>query len=318
MRGLALRLPDPTTVIDIAAEADRAGVESVWLQSDPRISADPLSLIAGLAARTQRLRFATAVLPTWPRHPVAVAQQVLAIEAIAPGRLTVGVGPSTAAAMRPFGVDYRKPATQLREYLQVLRGLLRQGQVDFQGEFIRARARIARPIPVPVLASALQPGAFELCGEFADGAITWLCPVDYVREQGLPALARGAARAASGETRGAEDASGPRGPRLVLHVPVCRSSDPDVVLEAATQTFGPYTQYQFYREMFQAAGHPSGDEPRFTPQLADALVVSGSDEEILRRLDDLETQGVTDLMITPIGVTSPEEATRDAIPLLAH
>ncbi len=305
MRGLAIRIPDPATVIDLAMEADRAGVESVWLQSD-RISADPLSFIAGLASRTERLKFATAVVPTWPRHPVVLTQQVMAIEALAPGRFTLGIGPSTAGAMRPFGVEFRKPATQLREYLQVLRSLLHEGQVDFQGEFVRARARIAAPLQTPVLASALQAGTFEACGEFADGAITWLCPVDYVRSEGVPALARGAARA--GREPG----------RIALHVPLCRSSDPEVVTTAATQVFGPYTQYQFYKDMFQAAGHPSGDEPRFTPELASALVVSGTDEEILERLDSLEAGGVTDLMITPIGLGTAEEATRDALPLLAR
>ncbi len=207
--------------------------------------------------------------------------------------------------MRTFGADFRRPLAQLREYIEVLRGALHEGTVEVSGEFIRARARFMTSPRTPVMASALQGGAFELCGELADGAITWVCPPDYVQQYGLPAMERGAASAGR-----------PR-PPIVLHVPVCRSTDRARVIQAASAMFGAYTQYQFYRDMFAAAGHPPSGEPRFSPELVDALILYGTDDEIRTRLFALGER-FEHLMVSPIPTDDPAQAIRDGIQLLAE
>ena len=78
---------------------------------------------------------------------------------IAPGRFRLGIGPSTAAGMEPlYGIKYRRPMKNLREYLTTLRTLLHEGRVKYEGEFVQALARLSRTAPVPVMASALSPG----------------------------------------------------------------------------------------------------------------------------------------------------------------
>jgi len=284
--GVVIQTPDAGAALGMIAEAERAGIPAAWMTTGGT-QADALTLFAGAAARTERILLGSAIIPTWPRNPVFIAQQVQAIEAVAPGRLRLGIGPSTEAAMRPFGVDFRSPLTQLREYLVVLRSLLHEGSVDFTGKLVRARARIAKPLPTPVMASALQEGAFALCGELADGAISWVCPWSYVRDRALPALREGAERA------------GREAPPLIMHVPVCVSEDAQAVREAAQRQVGMYARFQFYNDMFRTAGHPDASEG-LSQSLVDDLVIYGSEEQVAEGLRRRAAEGFGEVMAMPL------------------
>lgn len=284
--GIALQPRDSASALEAIVQAERAGVPAVWLTTGGT-AADAITTFAAAAMRTERILLGSAIIPTWPRNPVFIAQQVIAIEAIAPGRLRLGLGPSTKAAMRAFGVDFRSPLTQLREYLTVLRELLHEGAVDFTGTLVRARARIAEPVQTPVMASALQPRAFELCGELSDGALTWVCPPQYLVEQALPALQRGAEQA------------GRETPPMVMHVPICISDDPQAVQQAAQRQVGTYPRFQFYQEMFAAAGYPDATEG-LSMDLVDSLVAHGSEQQVATRLLELLDMGMDEVMAMPL------------------
>lgn len=189
--------------------------------------------------------------------------------------------------MRPFGVDFRTPLTQLREYLTVLRALLHEGSVDFSGALVRARARIARPLATPVLASALQEGAFDLCGRMADGAISWVCPWTYIRDRAWPALRRGA------------EAAGRPAPPLVMHVPICVSEDGEAVRAAAQRQIGMYARFQFYNQMFRDAGHPDAADG-LSQSLVDDLVIYGDEVTVAERLRERAAEGFGEVMAMPL------------------
>src|SRR4051812_24447567 len=135
--GMVIQSPDAAGAVDLIVEAEKLGIPAAWMTTGGT-QADAITLFAGAAVRTDRILLGSAIIPTWPRNPVFIAQQVQAVEALAPGRLRLGLGPSTAAAMRPFGVEFSAPLTQLREYMTVLRALLHEGTVDFSGKFVRA------------------------------------------------------------------------------------------------------------------------------------------------------------------------------------
>src|SRR5579883_482911 len=284
--GIVLQAFAPAAALDLVVEAERLGIPAAWMTTGG-IQPDALTLFAGLATRTERIVLGTAIIPTWPRNPVFIAQQVLAVEGLAPGRLNLGIGPSTEAAMRPFGVPFRTPMRQLREYLTVLRTLLHEGAVDFSGTLVRARARLAGTVQTPVMASALQEGAFATCGELADGAISWVCPWRYIREHALPAV-RQAAAAAGRET-----------PPVVLHVPICVEEDPAAVRAAAQRQIGAYGRFQFYNAMFRTAGYPDAADG-YSQELIDDLVISGSEADVARRLRERAAEGFGEVMAMPL------------------
>jgi F420-dependent oxidoreductase-like protein len=287
MIGVYVTSNDARQAVESIKLAEERGVPAVWL-TQAGVAPDSIAVLAAAAAVTQRIKLGTSIIPTWPRPPVLMAQQALALAQLAPGRFRLGIGPSTPAGMEPlYGVTYRRPMTNLREYLQVLRALLHEGRVDFQGKMVRARARIAGPVDVPVMASALSPGAFRACGELAEGAISWMCPWPYLRDTALPALREGAAAAARTP------------PPLIAHVPVCLSSDLGQVKQAVQEQVGRYGTFPVYQAMFAAAGFP--DVATALPDaLIDSLVASGSEQEVAARLQSLLAEGAGEVLAHPI------------------
>lgn len=282
--GMVVQPDETSATLEMIKMADHARVDTVWLTAG-RLRPDALTIMAAASQTTSRVQLGTAVIPIWPRHPLALAQQVKALESLAPGRIRLGVGPSTAAAMSPYGADFRRPLRHLREYVNVLRTLFRTGRVDFRGEFLRAKGSIPDPLPTPVLASALGEGAFRFCGEVTDGAITWVCPPRYVKSTGLQALNSGAA------------SMNRNSPPVVLCVPTLISEDTRAVKQAAQQHIAMYTRFQYYREMFTKAGYPPGDGP-LPGALVNELVVHGSVEEVATRLWDLASW--CEVMVFPL------------------
>src|SRR5579884_3019053 len=103
----------------VAAEA--AGVRQVWMtQSTP--APDTLIIFGAAAVQTSSVRMGTAIVPIYPRNPLALAQQALALGYLAPDRLQLGVGPSHRPVMEGvYGIPMTAPLEHLREYVTVLR-----------------------------------------------------------------------------------------------------------------------------------------------------------------------------------------------------
>src|SRR5689334_3454210 len=118
-----------TTVDEVVAQAERAaaaGFESAWTANIFGVDAIMVLAIAGRAV--PGLHLGTAVVPTYPRHPHAMAQQAMTAWDATNGRFTLGIGLSHQIVIETmFGLSFDKPAVHMREYLSVLLPLLRQG-----------------------------------------------------------------------------------------------------------------------------------------------------------------------------------------------
>lgn len=286
--GVAIQAPDARAFVDQVALAERLGVPTAWSTIGGAGGADTLTTYAVALARTERIKVGTAIVQTWPKHPIAIAQQALALEQLSPGRLILGVGPAHEPAMvRTYGVRWHRPLTQLREYLTVLRALLHEGRVDFEGEHVTARTEFREPPRTPIMASALRPASFALCGELADGAISWMCPRSYLLEQALPALAEGARKA------------GRAAPPLVAHVPVAVTTDRPRARALARERLGNYGRVPFYLAMFAQAGFGDASEG-YSDELLDDLVVSGTEDEVAERLRGYLDAGLGQVLAHPV------------------
>src|SRR5205823_8439701 len=91
--GVALRGVDAGGTLELIVGAEAAGVEAAWLTTGGA-GPDGLTVLAAAAARTSRIRLGTAITPTYPRQPLALAEQALRLGTIAPRRFVLGVGPS--------------------------------------------------------------------------------------------------------------------------------------------------------------------------------------------------------------------------------
>jgi F420-dependent oxidoreductase-like protein len=307
--GFVFRRADPLAFVAAIREAEQAGLQTAWT-TQGGLMPDALAMLSVAAAQTGRIGLGTAVVPTYPRHPTALASQALVVSRLAGDRFRLGIGPSHRPTMQDlFGLVMTRPLEHLREYLTVLRALLWQGQVDFDGAHFRVHARLpagVTPPRTPLLISALRTGAFRLAGELADGAISWMCPVPYLVTSARRALQEGAA------------AAGRAVPTLVGHVPVALHEDGERTRAAARQQLASYARLPFYAGMFRDAGYPVGEDGSLPEALLDELVVSGSEARVAARLREIQAAGVDELIVTPVAVADAEAEERALVRLLGQ
>ncbi len=125
--GVSISAADAPMLLDIVREAEAAGVEQLWMTQTP-VSVDSLTVYAVALAQTSRVRLGTSIVPTYPRHPLALAQQAATATAFGPGRLRLGIGPSHRPAIEStYGLKMEAPLGHLREYVAILRAALWEG-----------------------------------------------------------------------------------------------------------------------------------------------------------------------------------------------
>lgn len=296
--GLVIPWDSTGQLIERVQRAEQRGVPTIWSTAGGP-SSDTVGGLTAVAAVTDQVVLGTAVTPVYGRHPITLAAEAQAINDLAPSRVRLGIGSSHRPIIEDmYGIPMVKPLAYLREYLTILRGLLWEGKVDLQGEFFRVTSELPDPatpprIPLPV--SALRRNAFVLAGELADGAITWVTPIDYIVQTGIPAMQEGADRA------------GRERPPVIAHVPVAVSTDRAAARNAFRAQFPIYPKLPFYAAMFADAGFPVTDEAEMSDALVDELAVSGDPAEIRARLETIRDRGIDELLISHVPVADEAE-----------
>ncbi len=294
--GVVISAPDSAGVLAGIEQAEQLGIPAAWLTTGG-VGLDALTLFAAAAVRTSRIRLGTSIIPTFPRHPLVVVQQVQVLAQLAPGRFRLGLGPSHRPIMEgTFGLDFHAPLGHLREYVHIVKTLLHRGSIDFDGRYYRAHGQIRAPLEVPVMASALQRKSFEFCGAEADGAISWVCPAAYLRDVALPAMQTAAAQAERPV------------PPLLAHAPVCVHDNAEEVRAAARQQLANYVRLPFYIRMLTAAGFPEAAQGAWTDAMIEAVVLSGKESQVAERLQALLDLGATEILVSPVAAGGDQQA----------
>ncbi|MAQ08576.1 MAG: LLM class F420-dependent oxidoreductase, partial [Gammaproteobacteria bacterium] len=186
-------------VVENAKAAELEGFSSLWMANI--FGLDAITTLAIIGQATKSILLGTAVTPTYPRHPTALAQQALTTGAACQGRFTLGIGLSHQVVIENMlGLSYSKPARHMREYLAVLLPLLRGETVSHQGELYQVnQIKLAMPgqTEVPTLVAALGPVMLKLAGQQAQGTITWMTGPKTLEKHIIPTI--NAAAAAAGK-----------------------------------------------------------------------------------------------------------------------
>lgn len=305
--GLHMAARDGKGAVDQIVAAEQAGIDVAWMTCGG-VAPDPLAVFSAAALRTDRIDFGTCIIPTFPRHPMALAQAAIVVDSLAPGRLRLGVGPSHEPAMRAtWGLDFTRPLEHLREYVTILNASFQDGKVDFAGKRLHAHAEFAGTAAIRVMVSALRHNAFALAGELTEGGISWVTPPEHIRDVAIPALEEGAAKAGRSNV-----------PPAVVHVPIIVSTDADAVLEQARAQMGFYQRLPFYQAMWLEAGYEDAAGTEFTRTMCDALVVSGSEQQVAERIRALPSFGASEIIAMPLLLQNDREARGRTIGLLGE
>jgi len=266
-----------------------AGFASAWVAQ--LFGYDALTLLAVGGREVPDIELGTAVVPTYPRHPLMLASQALTAQGACGGRLVLGIGLSHQVVIEGmFGYSYDRPARHMREYLSVLLPLLRGEQVSFQGETLKAMTLgpldVKGVAPPPVLLAALAPTMLKLAGSLTDGTVTWMAGPATVAEHIVPSITRAAEVAGRGP------------PRVAVGLPVCITNARDEARERAGRTFVVYGQLPSYRAMLdrEGAGGPQD------------VAIVGDEAEVVAQIGRIADGGATDFMGAPFG--TPEERGR--------
>ena len=283
-------------VIAEARDAEASGYSSYWA---PQIFGhDALTVLAIVGREVPRIELGTSVVPTYPRHPMALAQQCLTVNASTGGRLCLGIGLSHQIVIEQMmGMSFDKPVRHMREYLDVLGPMSRGETVHADGEVYRVHGavNVNGGSPFPIVVAALGPQMLKVAAERADGTITWCTGPKTLGEHTIPTI-----------VAAAEAARRPA-PRIVAALPVCVTSEVAAAHERAAEVFAIYGQLPSYRAMLDREGAAGP---------ADIAIV-GSAEEVVDRVGALADIGVTDFAAVSFP-GSPDEAhdTRDALAAL--
>jgi F420-dependent oxidoreductase-like protein len=289
-------------VIEAVREVAEAGVRRAWVPQVFGIEA--LTAIAVAGREVPDIELGTAVVPTYPRHPLILAGQALTTSAAlgGDGRLHLGIGLSHQLVIEGMlGMAFEKPAVHMREYLSALRPALDGQPVDVQGETLRATTLMG-PIkvddagPVPILVAALGPALLRVAGELADGTLTWMAAPEVIGERIAPSI-----------TAAAEAAARPR-PRVGVGLPVSVTNDVERALERSDSTYAIYGTLPSYKRLLDEAGldGPAG------------VVIAGDEDEVARRIRALADVGATEFLAAPIGNRAERRETLRVLGALAR
>jgi F420-dependent oxidoreductase-like protein len=268
--------------VEAVVEAEQDGFDGIWFGQI--FGPDVLTVIAMAGQKTSRIELGTSVVPTYPRHPVVMAQQALTAQAAAGGRFNLGIGLSHKPVIEGmWGMSYERPAVHMREYLSVLRPLLKEGRVSFNGEFFRVSAtvQVVAPEPPPVLIAALAPVMLRLAGELADGTVTFMVGRKTLETHIVPRI------------NSAAEAAGRAGPRVVVALPVAVTDDVDGARERAARSFQVYGALPNYQRMLNIEGAAGPAE----------VAIVGNEREVEGQLREIAAAGATDYLadMFPVG-----------------
>ncbi|MDQ3176923.1 MAG: LLM class flavin-dependent oxidoreductase [Actinomycetota bacterium] len=204
MTRMALYLQDAHSfaeAIEHARYAEERGFEAVW-QADSRLVREASVPMAAIAASTEALKVGSGVIDIWTRNPARLASLFATLDDLAPGRVLAGLGAWWEPLATKVGIDRTKPLTAMREVVTVVRALLANETVTFDGEFVHLdgveldyvyQERRAKDVPIYIGATGMK--MMELTGEIADGVVlNYLVSPAYNRTA-MEHLAIGAERA---------------------------------------------------------------------------------------------------------------------------
>jgi alkanesulfonate monooxygenase SsuD/methylene tetrahydromethanopterin reductase-like flavin-dependent oxidoreductase (luciferase family) len=285
--------------LDRVKLADGLGYDAIY--TTHIAGRDSLTVLMAYAAASGRARLGTGVVPIFSRTPATMAQTAATIDEYSQGRMVLGLGVSHRVTVENWhGQKITKPVTQMREYLQGVRAILRAEEPP-DSEFFPTKFAFmgysARP-DLPIYVAALSPNMIKLAGELADGVMLWLCGPTYIESTVIPALREGVE--ASGRSFDDYD--------VVAAVPIALTDDPEAAKATFRQDLIPYASLPFYRTMLEAsgfaddlaefdAGMADGDVERAKAGLSDAMIAElagiGGRDDVHAAIRRYQDAGVT-------------------------
>lgn len=290
--GMSLTEPPSGSLDELADSIRRAaddGFASAWMANI--FGLDALTALAVAGSRVPGIEVGTAVVPTYGRHPLTMAQQAVTTDLATDGRLALGIGLSHQVVIEGmFGLSFDKPARHMKEYLSVLLPLLREGSVSFRGDTMSTSAgmSVRATRTIPVLLAAMAPRMLHLAGAVADGTVLWMTGPKTVASHVVPRLNEAA------------EAAGREPPRVVCVLPICVTDDEGAARARAARVFAVYDTLPSYKAMLDKEGAAGPGD----------VAIVGDEASVRQQVEELAGAGVTDFVAGSFGQGEDAARTR--------
>jgi probable F420-dependent oxidoreductase len=301
------------TALQRVETAERLAYESVYITHIA--GRDSVTTLTAYAARSERVRLGTGVMPIYSRTPVATAQSFATLDEFSGGRAVIGLGVSHRPVVEAwYGQAIEKPLREMREYVGVVRAILR-GEDPPEGDRFRSAFHFMGFAPrpdIPIYLAGLSPGMLRLAGEIADGLVLWLCTPDYIEDVVVPTVGREI--------------------DIVAAVPSAVTSTPDEARSRLREELIPYFSLPFYRAMLERSGYddeiagfdrgmseggPDAAMAAISDRFLDALAAVGSAEEAAASVRRYAEAGASSPCVSAIPKTD-FDATLEALAGCLH
>ncbi len=175
--GLSGQDMTPLEVVECCKLADQLGYHSFWLSEGH--GGDQFTTLTACALATDNIKLGTSIISVYVRSAPTIAMAAACLDHFSNGRFILGLGSSHKVQVEgEHGIPYTLPVTRLREYIDVIRALLRDGKVSYKGKALDiGNFDLWFPTlnpEVPIYAAAVFDKMLRVCGEITDGTIlTW-------------------------------------------------------------------------------------------------------------------------------------------------
>lgn len=306
MSRVGVRLPQPheepaqDTVTEYAKLADREGIDSVWFSES--YGRNQVPGLTQAAAETDSVNIGAGVINIYSRSPALVAMTAADLAERSDGRFVLGLGASGPAVIENFhGIPFESPLRRTREYIEIVREYLSGDRIEYDGSIFELSGFALDPeceYDVPIYTAALGETNRRLTGEFADGWLPFLVPLD-----GLPAALEAVEEGASRQDRSLSDIT------VSPFVITCVSSDdPEKARNIGRKQFSFYVSAmgEYYYRVVSEQGYAdeadairsawndgNHDQARanVTEDVLDAFTLTGSPEAVRDRLEQYYDAG---------------------------
>ncbi len=265
--------PNLNTLVSNIEKAETSGFSSYWIAQTGLV--DALTVFAVAAASTSSIELGTAVIPTWNRHPQALAAQALTTQAATGGRTVLGIGLAHKLSVEgQWKMKWEKPIRHMLDYLGVLEEMLATGKSSYEGEVWSYVGEAVRPTenPPKVMLAALGDQMLKIAGKRTDGTILWCVGPKTLERQIVPGISEAASEA------------GRPAPAVVCSLPVWVTDKPDEARAIVAKTLTIYGQLPSYRAMLDIEGVEGP---------ADISLI-GSADQVAEGLAEIKAAGATD------------------------
>jgi 5,10-methylenetetrahydromethanopterin reductase len=182
--GLLLARIHASETVDIAKKAEEAGLDGIWIPE--MTTRDSVSLLAGVAVSTNRVRLATSIFNVYSRPPVLAAMTYGALDELSGGRIVAGIGignPRYVTDM--YSMEFKDGFARVREYLEILRLSFKGEPFSYSGTHFTVKnwelGYSPQRTDVPIFLGAHNDNMLRFAGQTADGCILNAVSIDDVK-----------------------------------------------------------------------------------------------------------------------------------------